>query len=240
MSMSDSQLSSTRSFLADPGTSATQSIQIENATGGTWTGTFDGQTTAAIAYNAGTNIVQNTFCALSNVGVGNLIANDSTGVPGSYFYALYFGGDLGHIAQPMFTVDASALTGIGVIATVQLVTAGGIVAFSDEELNANYDLANGNFYLGIAYGFDQLAAPGAKFNDYTAGQTSEKKSQIFDHLIERAAFFHQWANASDQVLFASMVLEPPRVQAIPWTQGIPATALNYRPPYGSRWGRRGW
>lgn len=241
MSMSADNLALARQYLADEGTSAVQSIQIENATGGSFTVTLDGQTTAAVAYNAGANALQNALCALSNVGVGNLTVNDSMGVPGSTFYTIYFMIDLAHAAQPMFTVNAGSLTGTGVIVQVEQVTAGGVAAFSDADLNALYSQSDLNFFLTISYAFRVLQGNSSKFNDYVAGQTQEKKSQIFTHLEALAQHYEQWAQSGQQVQIARLASVPPRLRAVPVTPGVPATSLQYGPPYlPNVWRRGGW
>lgn len=233
MSMTANQLSLARTYLADSGTSAVQSIQIDNASGGTFTITFNGQTTSALAYNAGANVVQNAVCALSNVGVGNAY------VINEFPYEVYFVGTLGRAAQPMLTVNVSALIGSGVIATVAQVTAGGVTAFTDDELSALYTDAKLDFWMTICYGFRALWANAAKFNDYMAGQTKESKSQIFDHLLVLADKYEAWSRAGKQVLMTSMVPEPPRLRAVPWTGGSPATSLSYGWPYRNRRNGRG-
>lgn len=245
MGMSADQRTLARQYLADPGTSAAQSIQIENATGGTFSITYSGQTTAALAYNAGANLVQNALCALSNVGVGGIVVNDTAngGVPNSVFFAVLFTGNLANVAQAMFTVNTSLLTGPGVLAVVSQTQAGGVTAFSDDEIDLLYDQARLNFFLAIAYGYDILCGFGSKFNDYVAAQSAEKKSQIPEHLQERAQFYHQWANADRQVQPVSLVSEPPRIIAYPRMTGVPNVALS---PAGSPWfwgrwvGGRGW
>lgn len=228
MSMTSDQLSSARSFLSDNGSSAIQSILIRNATAGTFTITHDGQTTSALAYNASAADVQNALCALSNVGVGNLTVNNNAP------YVIYFGGTLGEVAQTMLTVNASGLTGTTPTATVTLIASGGIFAFSDAELNSFYDLADLNFFLAICYAFRALMADFARLNDYVAGQTQEKKSQIFNHLKDMQDMYQEWAFADRQVQISRLAQVPPRVRAYPITSGVPATSLSTRPP--SRWG----
>lgn len=53
------------------GTNEVQTLTI-NATGGTFTGTFGGQTTTALAYNATAAVVQAALEALSSIGSGNV------------------------------------------------------------------------------------------------------------------------------------------------------------------------
>ncbi len=236
MNMDSTQIANARLLLADQGTDATQSIQITNATGGSFTITWDGHTTGAIAWSAGSGDVQNAFCALPNVGVGNALVILNAGVPGSVFYVISFAGTLGNAAQPVITVTSS-LTGMGVIVTVQQVTAGGVTAFSIDELDSQYTLANQNFFLAISYLFNVLWSNAAKFNDYVAGQTEEKKSQIARQLKELAEYYYNLARASSQVQLASMIPVPPRPTAIPYPSSTPAISLSYRPPFNRN---RGW
>jgi hypothetical protein len=228
MPMTSTQRAQARNFLADTGTSSVQNVDLQNATGGTFTLTFNGQTTTPLAFNAGGNVVQNALAALSTVGLGNVtvILNQTT-------YTVYFVGALDHVAQPMLTIDGSALTGVGVVTTVTQVMAGGATAFSDTDLDNYYDFAASygtpNFALAVAFCFDELLAGGAKFNDYVAGQSQEKKSQITDHLAERATWWHQWALADRQLQTVRLEGVPPQVRAVPVSSGTPATSLRYSP-----------
>lgn len=241
MPMNSTQHAQARLFLADPGTSAVQSIQIENAVGGTFTITFNGQTTAPIAYNAQASDVQNALAALSNIGTGNIGVASQPGVPSTSFFVLYFQGALANAAQPVVTVNAGSLTGTGVLVLVQQVMAGGVVTFQNADLDTLYDYAESVFPLAIAYAFDVLVSNSAKFDDYVAGQSNEKKAQIYEHLKERAEWWHQWANAGMQVQFTRLQPEPPRERAIPYITPQPTSLL--ATTGAKRWGWRsngGW
>jgi hypothetical protein len=220
-----------RGFLADLGTSSQQSIEVQNANGGTFTLTYSGQTTAAIPYNSGANVVQNALAALSNIGLGNVSVNENLGLPGVLFYVVNFTGALAHLAQVMLTINTAGLSGIGIIASILQVTAGGVTAFADIDLDNMYDFAAGygtaNFALAIAFCFDELLGFGSKYNDYVAGQSNEKKSQITDHLKERSEWWHQWSNADRQIQPTHMEAVPPRARAVPVSSGSPATSLRY-------------
>jgi hypothetical protein len=233
-SMSSDQIALARMYLNDPGSSALQSILITNATGGTFTVSFDGQTTTAIDYGSGANVLQNALCALSTIGVGNLTVNNSAP------YDLYFTGTLGGAAQPIVTVDGSNLTGDDALITASQLAAGGEYAFTDVELGLLYGNASLNFFLAICYAFRVLLVDVAKLTRYTAGQTTEYKEQISDHLRDLADMYQGWAFAGQQVQFTRLQAVPPRVVAIPITSGVPATSLAYAPPYGfgyGPWGR---
>ena len=58
----------------DMKTSETQTFRVNNATGGTFTLTFNGQTTAPIPYNATAAQIQAALEALSNIAVGDILA----------------------------------------------------------------------------------------------------------------------------------------------------------------------
>jgi hypothetical protein len=78
-------------------------------TGGTFTLTFNGQTTAAIAYNATAAQIATAVGALSNVGSGNI-----SGVGGPLSgsnVALTFIGLLASMPQNLMTANAAGLTG---------------------------------------------------------------------------------------------------------------------------------
>lgn len=75
-------------------------------TGGTFTITFGGQTTAAIAYNAAASAVQTAFQALSSVGAGNATVAGNAGGP----WTITFAGTLATGVQSVATTTAS-LTG---------------------------------------------------------------------------------------------------------------------------------
>lgn len=233
MSLTADQLTAARLYLADPGSSAIQSILL-SATAGTWTISYAGQTTSAIALGADAGVVENALCALSNIGIGNLTVMNTSP------YMIYFEGDLANVAQAMLTVNTSGLTGASV--TITKVAAGGVLAFSDADLNVFWADANSNFWLMLAYAFRALLADMSRLNDYTAGQSQEKASQRYEHIRDMVEMYTQWAQSDRQVQFASMVPEPPRLKAVPWRSGSSATALAYEPPYGNRYPRKngGW
>lgn len=234
MGLGTDDLTLARGYLSDTGSSAVQSILIQNATGGTFTITFSGQTTAALAYNASAADVQNALAALSNMGVGNVVVNNTAP------YVVYFIGTLGGAAQPMLTVNSAGLSGTGVTTTVTAIANGGQFAFSNADLDLLYSQANTNFFLMIAYAYRWLLADFARLNDYVAGQTRESKNQIFLHLKEMQDLFQQWANADRQVQTSRLQQVPPRIRAFPFNTGVPATSLSTRPPrlwgpWGKNW-----
>lgn len=101
-------------------TSEVQSINLGAATAGTITIGFEGETTAAIAYNATAAAVQSALDALSNVDPGDITV---TGGPLPGTVTLSFGGRYSGRDVAAVTVTPTGLTG-GTV-TVTTVTAGG-------------------------------------------------------------------------------------------------------------------
>lgn len=84
-----------------------QTVTITGSpTGGTFTLTFNGQTTAAIAYNASAATIDTRLEALSNVGAGNITVGGSPGGP----WVVSFAAAMGGADQPQMTATSS-LTG---------------------------------------------------------------------------------------------------------------------------------
>lgn len=110
-------------------TSEVQTVTVTGSpTGGTFTLTWSGQTTSAIAYNATAATVRTALEALSNINVGDVTVTGNAGGP----YTVTFGGQyLGDDVAQM-TASGTSLTGgstpaVGVATT----TAGGAAGASD-------------------------------------------------------------------------------------------------------------
>ena len=97
-----------------------QSVAITGTpTGGTFTLTFAGQTTAGIAYNAAASAVQSALEALTNIGVGQVICAGGA-LPGAAV-TVTFQGTLAGLDVPQMTASAAGLTG-GTSPTVTVTT----------------------------------------------------------------------------------------------------------------------
>jgi large repetitive protein len=99
-----------------------------SVTGGTFTLTFNGQTTAALSYNASASAVQTALDNLSSIGgIGGSVAVSlvTTTNPPLSVYTVTFGGQLGGINVPAMTANGSSLTGSSPSVTVATVTDGG-------------------------------------------------------------------------------------------------------------------
>lgn len=99
-------------------------------TGGTFTLTYSGQTTAGIAFNANAAAVQAALEALSNIGVGEAIV---TGGPGpSTAWVVEFKLTLGNLDTGLMTGSAASLTGgTGNVITIVETRKGGTVTDVD-------------------------------------------------------------------------------------------------------------
>jgi RHS repeat-associated protein len=103
-SPSDTVLVTSTGYAAD----TVQQVQLTGGpTGGTFTLSFNGQTTAAIAYNASASTVQTALQALSTIGSGNALVAGAAGGP----WNVRFAGTLGGSVQVALTANGSGLTG---------------------------------------------------------------------------------------------------------------------------------
>ena len=85
-------------------------MRVNNATGGTFTLTLSGQTTAPIAYNATAAAIQTALEALSNVGAGNVQVT-GTGTVATANQTVLFKGTFEEKDVAQLASNATALTG---------------------------------------------------------------------------------------------------------------------------------
>lgn len=98
-----------------------QTVTIGGApTGGTFTLTFNGQTTAGIAFNAAASAVEAALELLSTIGEGNVQVTGAAGGP----YTVEFVGTMGGVDQPALTGSAAGLTGGTPTITIATTAAG--------------------------------------------------------------------------------------------------------------------
>jgi len=86
-----------------------QTVQVAGATGGTFTLTFNGQTTAPIAYDATGADIDAALEALSNVGTNNI--QTSVGPVNTAVVNVFFRRALGQKDQNQITANGASLTG---------------------------------------------------------------------------------------------------------------------------------
>ncbi len=99
-----------------------------NATGGTYTLTYSGQTTATIAYNATAQAVLTALEALSNIPTGALRVTQTVAISPAFTYTIEFGGSLGESNVTQMTSTATALTGGTATAAVTSPTGGAAIS----------------------------------------------------------------------------------------------------------------
>ena len=88
----------------------TQLVTVEGvATGGTFTLTYAGQTTSALAYNIAATAVVTALEALSNIGVGDVAVEGAAGGP----WSVTFQGALAYTNVASMTASGASLTGGG-------------------------------------------------------------------------------------------------------------------------------
>lgn len=111
-------------------------------TGGTYTLSFNGQTTAPIAYNASAATVQTAFSALSTVGSGNVTV--SGGPLSAALMDFTYGGNLSG-DQPALTINTASVTGTAPTAAVTTPTPGVAGAVDGRQTLANIVGLNDTF-----------------------------------------------------------------------------------------------
>lgn len=107
------------------GTDEVQTVTVTGTpTGGTYTLTFSGQTTAGIAFNATASAVQSALEALSNIAPGDVTCGGGPH-PGTAI-TVTFGGAYDGVDVPQMTASATGLTGgTSPAVTVSTTTPGG-------------------------------------------------------------------------------------------------------------------
>lgn len=115
-------------------------------TGGTFTITFDGQTTAAIDFDATAAEVQAALEALSNIGSGGVVC---TGGPlPDTLVTITFAGEMAGLAVAEITATLTGLTGGTPVAVIATTVAGVTGSFRGlGEGTILTDSTNGNIYV---------------------------------------------------------------------------------------------
>jgi hypothetical protein len=127
-----------------------------NATGGTFTVTYGGETTAPINYNASAAEVQEALEALSILNPGDIkVSGGPGGEGGGTPYTLTFGGALAEQGVTPVTTDRSGLTGGAKLASVVVIRPGGALdlrrfILSLIEQKSKVGLEEGGFFAAIS------------------------------------------------------------------------------------------
>lgn len=105
-------------------------------TGGTFTLTFDGQTTASIAYNASAAAIVSALEALSNIGAGDVTATGGA-LPGTAV-VITFALALAGANQPLLTATSSLTGGSTPAITITQTTQGGYLSsYAEAPISGN-------------------------------------------------------------------------------------------------------
>lgn len=118
-------------------------------TGGSFTLTYAGQTTAGIAYNANAAAVQSALEALSNLAPGDVVVGGGPG-PGTP-YTVTFGGSLAATDVALMTASGASLTG-GTSPAVGVATTTPGVGIDLAELPAGWEDLGWVTSDGVTYG----------------------------------------------------------------------------------------
>lgn len=92
--------------------------------------------------------------------------------------------------------------------------------FTDAELDDIYLEASYNFYGAIVIAVEEILMSVAKLHNYTAGQTKENKSEVFDHLLKIHQLALSRSQSSNQVQIVGLRGVPPRNIARPSQTGL--------------------
>ncbi|WP_330479851.1 hypothetical protein OG301_39250 (plasmid) [Streptomyces platensis] len=134
-------------------TNEVQTLTVTGApTGGTFTITFSGQTTAAIAYNATAAVVQSALEALSNVAPGDIVVTGNAGGPWTLTYGgQYLGENVGAV-----TTTESFTGGTTPDITIATTTGGDTATATDgSQIFVGFLFTEVSFYPGSV----KVAAP---------------------------------------------------------------------------------
>ena len=96
----------------DMKTNESQTVRVQGATGGTFTLTFDGQTTAPLAFNANAATIRTALEELGNVEPGDVVVTGNGNVSTAN-QTVSFRGAYSQEDVPQLVADATGLTGTG-------------------------------------------------------------------------------------------------------------------------------
>lgn len=88
--------------------------------------------------------------------------------------------------------------------------------FTDADLDRIYTEANGVLAAAVVVGIEELLGNAVKFSDYTSGLSSEKKSQVTDHLFSLLSHYEGKVVKANQVKILGSRVVPPRSKDAPF------------------------
>lgn len=154
----------------DLGVKITQTVSVVGLpSGGSFTLSYKSQTSAAIAYNADSVVVESALQALSTVGIGCALVTGASGGP----FTVKIADDDG---TPI-VANGAALTG-GTTPTVRVVVN---VVFTESRLNRLYERAGEDYDTTVVYALRQLLADDRLLTVYTIGVDGLNKQKVFEN-----------------------------------------------------------
>jgi hypothetical protein len=184
-------------------------VSLVGGTGGTYTFTFNGQTTAAITYNSTPAEIENALNAISSIGTKGVTVTTpggvraSNGVPATIEFT---GGAFANQAQPLITATSS-LNGAAPTITIVETAAG--------ENNVGYWRSMPNYRFDYVWeSTSMLADAAARFDGY---DVKSIKQGGFSHWTLRAADLNKAVDLLVKYLVANF--HP--------ATGLPATQLDF-------------
>jgi hypothetical protein len=133
-------------YVVQPAVSEIQVFSISGALSGTFTLSYQGQTTSTIPYNAAATTVQSALRALSTIGAGNVSVAGSAGGP----YTITFTGSLANTPVGLISADTSALVGVTPTISTATITTSQVAVNEVQRVTITGSPTSGWFYLTFA------------------------------------------------------------------------------------------
>ena len=118
-------------------------------TGGTFTLTYNGQTTAAIAYNATAAQVQSALEALNNIAPGDVVVTKLQNTSSAQEWRLAFQGALGGANLVQTTIDATNVWTMGGKTEIEATDTQGSSGGDEVQTVTLSNATGGTFRLGV-------------------------------------------------------------------------------------------
>jgi YD repeat-containing protein len=154
-------------------------------TGGTFTLTFEGDTTSAIAYNASASTVQSALAALASIGSGNVVVTQAVGGT----FEVRFTGTLAGSYQDEMTGDGSDLTGTLAGLSIGTISLGG-------DAGNMVDTVDPDGYDTRTYA-DGLGRTVQTIVDFTNGAVTDDSNQTTDYTYNSVGMTSLTAELTD-------------------------------------------
>jgi hypothetical protein len=158
---------------------------LVSATGGTYTLTFNGSTTAAIAYNATSATVDNALDVLPTIGGDANVAVSGSLAAG---YVVTFQGTMAGTDVPQMTADSAGLSGGAATVTIQTLNDGAGGSFVGFERCTAANTCKAGTVASGAGAFDDPA--GIAINETGAGPADPGDVYVFDEDNQRIQQFN--------------------------------------------------